>query len=137
MIPLEQIVANPGQPRKTFPQEHIERLAASIKARGLIQPIALRKLAPDRYMIVAGECRFRAHQLLGAETIRAEVVEIDENEMALRAIVENLQRHDMNPIEEANAFQLLLDQGFDAQRIVDELGLKSTALVEQRVCCSG
>jgi ParB family chromosome partitioning protein len=133
MIPLEQIIANPGQPRKAFPQEHIERLAASIKVRGLIQPIALRRIAADRYMIVAGECRFRAHQLLGEETIRAEVVEIDENEMALRAIVENLQRQDMNPIEEANAFQLLLDQGFDAQRIVTELGLKSTALVQQRV----
>ena len=133
MIPLSQITANPDQPRKTFPEEHIQRLAASIKARGLIQPITVRQFGRDRYQIVAGECRFRAHQLLGAEDIRAEVVEISSEEMALRAIVENLQRHDMNPIEEANAFQLLRDKGMGDQRIVDELGLKSTALVQQRI----
>lgn len=132
LIPLDQITRNPKQPRETFPKEHIEQLAASIKARGLIQAITLRRIEPDRYMIVAGECRFRAHELLGAETIRAEIVDIDEDEMQLRAIVENLQRHEMNPIEEANAFRTLLNQGYDAHRIAKELGLKSTALVTQR-----
>lgn len=135
MIPLNLITRNPKQPRETFPQEHIERLAASIKARGLIQPITLRpiKRGKFRYEIVAGECRFRAHQYLDVKTIRAEIVKVDDAEMQLRAIVENLQRQDMNPIEEANAFQALLDQGYSVQRVVDELGLKSTAIVTQRL----
>lgn len=135
MIPLAQITRNPKQPRETFPQEHIERLAASIKKRGLIQPITLRpiKRGKFRYEIVAGECRFRAHQYLDVKDIRAEIVKVDDAEMQLRAIVENLQRQDMNPIEEANAFQTLLDQGYSVQRVVDELGLKSTAIVTQRL----
>lgn len=135
MIALALITRNPKQPRETFPQEHIERLAASIQKRGLIQPITLRpvKRGKFRFEIVAGECRFRAHQYLDAKVIRAEIVTVDDAEMQLRAIVENLQRQDMNPIEEANAFQALLDQGFSVQRVVDELGLKSTALVTQRL----
>lgn len=135
MIPLALITRNPNQPRETFPQEHIERLAASIEKRGLIQPITLRpiKRGKFRYEIVAGECRFRAHQLLAAEAIRAEIVTIDDAEMQLRAIVENLQRQDMNPIEEANAFKALIEQGYTPGRIVEELGLKSTAIVTQRL----
>lgn len=132
LIPLAQITRNPNQPRETFPQEHIERLAASIKARGLIQPITLKPFG-DRYMIVAGECRFRAHQLLGCDAIEANVVEIDDNEMQLQAIIENLQRQDMNPIEEARAYQSLTDRGYSPQKIVDELGLNSTAFVVQRL----
>jgi ParB family chromosome partitioning protein len=134
-IPLAQITRNPKQPRETFPQEHIERLAASIQKRGLIQPITVRpiKRGNFRYEIVAGECRFRAHMLLGVKNIRAEIVEIDEAEMQLRAIVENLQRQDMNPIEEARAYQALIDQDYSPQKIVDELGLKSTAIVTQRL----
>lgn len=135
MIALALITRNPKQPRETFPQEHIERLAASIQKRGLIQPITLRpvKRGKFRYEIVAGECRFRAHQYLDAKVIRAEIVTVDDAEMQLRAIVENLQRQDMNPIEEANAFQALLDQGLNVPRIVEELGLKSPAIVNQRL----
>jgi ParB family transcriptional regulator, chromosome partitioning protein len=133
LIPLAQITRNPNQPREDFPEDHIKQLAASIKARGLLQPIRLRTIGVDQYQIVAGECRFRAHQLLGAETIRAEIVEIDEREMRLQAIIENLQRRDMNPIEEAKAYQSLLDRDYTSQQIVDELGLKSTAIVDQRV----
>jgi ParB family chromosome partitioning protein len=135
MIPLSLITRNPKQPRETFPQEHIERLAASIQKRGLIQPITLRaiKRGKFRFEIVAGECRFRAHQYLEAKTIRAEIVKVDDAEMQLRAIVENLQRQDMNPIEEAMAFQALLDQGYSINRVVDELGLKSSAIVTQRL----
>lgn len=134
-LSLVEITRNTKQPRETFPQEHIERLAASIKKRGLIQPITVRpiKRGKFRFEIVAGECRFRAHHLLGADTIRAEIVNIADEEMQLRAIVENLQRQDMNPIEEARAFQSLIDRDYDAQRIVEELGLKSTALVTQRL----
>lgn len=133
MIPLSQITRNPGQPRETFPKEHIERLAASISARGLIQAVTLRREAPDRYTIVAGECRFRAHQLLGASEIRAEIVDVDDLEMSLRAIVENVQRQDMNPMEEARAFKTLLDNGMTVQAIVDQLGFKGRDRVQNRL----
>lgn len=133
MIPLDKITRNPNQPRETFPEEHIKRLAASIEARGLIQPITLKPVDGDRYMIVAGECRFRAHRLLGRDAIEANIVDIDDDEMQLQAIIENLQRQDMNPIEEARAYQSLTDRGYSPQKIVDELGLNSTAIVVQRL----
>ena len=134
-ISLDQIERNPNQPRETFPEEHIARLADSIKTRGLIQPITVRPIGARKagYIIVAGECRYRAHVLLGVKTIPAIVVSIDDQEMQLRAIVENLQRRDMNPLEEAKAFKALMDSGFTVQKIVDELGLKSTAIVRQRL----
>lgn len=132
-IPLTQITRNPNQPRETFPEEHIKRLAVSIRKRGLIQPIALRPLGNDAYMIIAGECRYRAHQMLGAETIRAEIVDIDASEMQLRAIVENLQRQDMNPIEEGKAYAALIDQGYSIPRIVEELGLSGPQIVQNRL----
>ena len=133
-ISLKHIERNPNQPRENFPDEHIARLAESIKKRGLIQPICVRPIKGRvGYMIVAGECRFRAHQLLGAKTIKAIVESMDDQEMQLRAIVENLQRKDMNPLEEAKVFKTLTDSGFAVQKIVDELGLRSTSIVVQRL----
>jgi ParB/RepB/Spo0J family partition protein len=132
-IPLSKIDRNPKQPREEFPSDHIEKLAASIKERGLIQPITVRKIKGGRFQIVTGECRFRAHKLLDLKTIRAQIVDIDDREMMLRAMVENLQRRDMNPIEEAKAFRCLLDQNYTIPQIVAELGLKSPALVNQRL----
>lgn len=123
LVPLDQITRNPNQPRETFPKEHIERLAASIKVRGLIQAITLRQTGLQRFVIVAGECRFRAHQLLGADTIRAEIVEIDDREMQLRAIVENLQREDMNPMEEAKAYATLIACDMTKPDISKQLGV--------------
>lgn len=133
LIPLDQITRNPDQPREDFPRQHIEGLAASIKSHGLLQPITLRPVGPDRYMIVAGECRFRAHQLLGAETIRAEIVDMTTKQMELRAIIENVQRQDMNPMEEARAFQRLIDDGMTIQEIVDQLGFKGRDRVQNRL----
>lgn len=132
LIPLDKITRNPNQPREHFPEEYIRSLAASIEKRGLIQAITVRPIDRGHYMIVAGECRYRAHQFLGLAAIKCEIVEVDDNEMQLRAIVENLKRQDMNPIEEAKAYQALLDQGYTAAQIVDELSLRSTAIVVQR-----
>jgi ParB family chromosome partitioning protein len=132
MIPLDKIVRNENQPRKTFPADYLKRLAASIKRRGLIQPITVRPLESG-FQIVAGECRYRAHQMLGAKEIRAEIVDIDEAEMQLRALVENLQRHDMNPIDEAHAFRTLLDQGYTIARVVEELELSGPQVVQNRI----
>jgi ParB family transcriptional regulator, chromosome partitioning protein len=133
-ISLAHIERNPNQPRKTFPPDYIAQLAASIKKRGLIQPINVRPI-PGRtgYMIVAGECRWRAHQLLGVKTIKAIVESMDDAEMQLRAIVENLQRRDMNPIEEGRAFQTLLDTGYTIPQIVAELGLSGAQIVQNRL----
>lgn len=132
-LPLGQITRNASQPRETFPEDYIASLAASIEKRGLLQPITVRPLGDDRYEIVAGECRFRAHQRLQRETVRCIVKTMDEKERQLLAIVENLQRLDMNPIEEARAFQVLIESGMSAGHIVEELGLNSQAIVRQRL----
>jgi ParB family chromosome partitioning protein len=134
-LPVQAIEPNPDQPRKSFPESHIKRLAESIRRRGLIQPISVRPIAGrrERYMIVAGECRWRAHVLLGAATIRAIVEKIDDHEMRLRAIVENLQREDMNAMEEAQAFQALRDEGLSVAQIVEELGFNSINRVQHRL----
>jgi ParB family chromosome partitioning protein len=132
-IPVSKVEPDPGQPRKTFPKDHIERLAASIRKRGLLQPISVKPLRTDRFRIVAGECRWRAHVLIKATTIRAIVLAVTERESKLLSIMENLQRRDMNPIEEANAFRALIADGFNVDQVVEELGLKSTAIVRQRI----
>jgi ParB family transcriptional regulator, chromosome partitioning protein len=135
MIPLDQIIANPNQPRKAFDPEYIDWLARSIERRGLIQPISLRPISnhPPVYMITAGECRWRAHKQLKRARIKADVEAIDAREMRLRAIVENLTRRDVNPMEEANAYQDLLSDGYTVDQIVAELGLKSPSIVRQRL----
>lgn len=134
-IPLTQIERNPDQPRQFFDEEALRELADSIGRHGLMQAITVRKIeAPAkgqkaRYMIVAGERRFRAHQLLAADgalgetpVIMCEVVEIDENEMHLRAIIENLQRADVTPLEEARAFAAMLDRGWTRQQLAKDVG---------------
>lgn len=131
-IPVREIFRNVDQPREAFPEDHIRSLGASIAARGLIQPIIVRKIG-NHYQIVAGECRFRAHLLLERETIPAIVIDISKQEMQLRAIVENIQRRDMNPIEEAKAYQTLIDNGYSAAKITTELGLKSVSIVQSRL----
>jgi ParB family transcriptional regulator, chromosome partitioning protein len=123
MIPVDQITPNPNQPRKVFPPDDIASLARSIAKRGLIQPITVRPHGGPPYMIVYGECRWRAHRLLKRDTIRSIVKEIDDKEMRLQAIVENLQRNDMNPIDEANGYQDLLNDGYTLDEIVAELGI--------------
>jgi ParB family transcriptional regulator, chromosome partitioning protein len=131
-LPVAKVEPNPNQPRKAFPEEHIARIAASIQKRGLLQPITVRPIA-KRYMIVAGECRWRACVLIKAPTIRSIIKPVDAREMQFLAIMENLIRRDMNPIEEANAFKTLADGGLSHAQVADELGLKSAAIVRQRI----
>lgn len=133
-IDVKRIVPNPDQPRKKFPEDHIQRLAASIKRRGLIQAISVRPFTPRGvFMIVAGECRWMAVTSLGEKTIRCEVEKIDAREMKLRALVENVIRRDMNPMEEARAYQDLIDDGYDMAQIVEETGVTET-IVRNRLC---
>lgn len=110
-IPLTQIGANPDQPRKTFTDSELSDLAASIREKGVLQPILLRSVAnkPYAYEIVAGERRFRASKLAGETEIPALIKTIsNENAMEI-ALIENVQRENLNPIEEANAYKNLME----------------------------
>ena len=127
-LPLSEVHPNPDQPRKLFNGDAIAELAASIAASGLIQPITVQRLG-DGYQIVAGERRYRAHKLL-AETgrldppvIRAIVKRpMDECTTLVEAIIENLQREDVSPLEEADAFGRLRDAGMTSAEIAEKVG---------------
>src|SRR5699024_4111521 len=108
-IELKEIQPNPYQPRKVFTQEAIEELKDSILQHGVLQPIIVRKNIKG-YEIVVGERRFRASKAAKLKTIPAVVREFDEQQMMELAILENLQREDLNPIEEAIAYQTLMDR---------------------------
>ena len=107
-VDLNDIKPNAAQPRKVFDEEKLEELAASISQHGLIQPIVLRKLGKG-YEIVAGERRWRAARLAGLKEVPCIVKELTEEENMLLAIVENMQREDLNPIEEAEGLKKMID----------------------------
>ena len=108
-VPVEDIIPNRFQPRLNFDEQGLKELADSIKEHGIIQPLVLRKLG-DKYEIIAGERRFRASQMAGKETIPALVRDIDDKEAAKIALLENLQRQNLSPIEEAKTYQTILKQ---------------------------
>lgn len=108
MVPLEKIEANPQQPRKIFKDEGMEELTGSIKEYGVLQPIIL-KDEKEHYTIIAGERRYRAAQLAGLEKIPAIIKTMETKEAALIALVENVQREDLNFLEEARAYKKLMD----------------------------
>ncbi len=111
-IPLAQIGANPDQPRKTFREEELNDLAASIKEKGVLQPILLRAVQnrPYNYEIVAGERRFRASKMAGLSEIPAVVKKLDDNNAMEIALIENVQRENLDPMEEAAAYKNLIDK---------------------------
>ena len=110
LIPIDDIAPNPYQPRLKFKQEELEELSRSIKANGLIQPIIVRKSDIFGYELIAGERRLKASKMAGLSEIPAIIKDITNKESMQLAIVENLQRSDLNPIEEAKAYQQLLDK---------------------------
>lgn len=128
-VPISQIEANPNQPRREFDQVALEELANSIKQLGLVQPITLRQIADNKYQIVAGERRWRASQLAGLTAIPAYIRTIkDENVMEL-ALVENIQREDLNAIEIALAYEHLQEKsGMTQEKVAERVG-KSRAAV--------
>lgn len=109
-IPLEQLRRGKYQPRRTFAQEALEELAASIKTQGVMQPIVVRSVGPNLFEIVAGERRWRASQLAGLDKIPAVVRDISDEAAIAMALIENIQRQDLNPVEEAIALQRLQDE---------------------------
>lgn len=121
-IPLQKLVANPFQPRKKFDDETIEELAQSIREHGIIQPIVVRKKG-KKYEIVVGERRYRAAKLAKLEEIPAIIKEMTEEQMMELAILENLQREDLTPIEEAEAYQNLIEKlNFTQDDLAKRLG---------------
>ena len=109
-IEIEKIFANPNQPRRDFNEEALQELADSIKELGVIQPITLRKMEDDTYQIIAGERRFRASQLAGKATIPAYILKADDEDTMEMALIENIQREDLNALEIALAYQQLIEQ---------------------------
>lgn len=108
-VELDKIVPNPDQPRRAFDEEGLRELSASIKSIGVIQPVTLRKLDDDTYQIIAGERRYRASQMAGLSSIPAYIKTADNDEMMEMALIENIQREDLNSIEIALAYQNLID----------------------------
>lgn len=109
-ISLNLIEANPNQPRREFSEEALRELADSIREIGIVQPITLRQTDEGRYQIIAGERRFRASQLAGKETIPAYIITADDESTMEMALVENIQREDLNALEIALAYQKLIEQ---------------------------
>lgn len=109
-LPIAKVEPRSEQPREYFDQEALEALADSIRQYGLIQPITVRKLDSGYYQIIAGERRWRASRLAGLTEVPVRVIEADDRRTAELALVENLQREDLNPIEEAKGYKLLIEE---------------------------
>ena len=122
IVQIKDIQKNPYQPRKEFSEEKIQELAQSIKENGLIQPIIVRKSPVLGYEILAGERRYRASIAAGLSEVPVIVKQLSDQDMMLHSIIENLQRENLNPIEEARAYQSLIDKGFTHTEIAEKMG---------------
>lgn len=109
-LPLSQIESCAGQPRKIFDEDKLEELAESIREHGIIQPLTVRKLSSGYYQIIAGERRWRAARLAGLSEVPVNIIEADDRKAMELAMIENLQREDLNPIEEAEGYRSLVEQ---------------------------
>lgn len=124
-VPLAQISPNPEQPRTSFDEEALAELATSIRELGIIQPLSLRKLGPDSYQIIAGERRYRAAMQAGLQTVPAYIRTANDAELTEMALIENIQREDLNAIEIALTFKKLIDQyDLTQERLSERIGKK-------------
>ena len=122
LIRISDIQKNPYQPRKEFSKEKIQELAQSIKENGLIQPIIVRQSPVIGYEILAGERRYRASIEAGLSEVPVIIKKLSDQDMMVHSIIENLQREDLNPIEEAKAYQSLIDKGYTHADIAEKMG---------------
>lgn len=128
-VELNKIVANPNQPRRDFEPTALKELADSIVEIGIIQPITLRKVSDDEYQIIAGERRFRASQIAGLTTIPAYIRTADDENVMEMALIENIQREDLNSVEIALAYQHLLEEyGLTQERLSERVGKKRATI---------
>ncbi len=130
-VSLDDIIPNRFQPRLTFDDRGLEELANSIRQHGIIQPLVLRRIG-DKYEIIAGERRFKAASIAGLTTVPAVIAQIDDNKSAEVAIVENVQRRDLTPIEEARSYKNLLDKGYLTQsELAKKMGISQSAIANK------
>ena len=129
-IPINKIKANPNQPRKDFNDSKMEELVSSIREKGILQPIAVRELKDGNYEIIAGERRYRASKSVGLKSIPAYILTVkDESEIMEYALIENIQRDDLNPIEESEAYASLKNKYNLSQKEISKKVGKSRSLI--------
>ncbi len=132
-VPLDRIDPNPQQPRMTFDEEALRELAASIVEHGVLQPILVRPGGPGRYQLIAGERRWRAARIAGSTDIPALIEEIDDDTALEIAIIENLQREDLSPLDEALMYErMTTDHGYSLRKLAQKLG-KDKGYIENRL----
>lgn len=131
-LPIEKIFPNPDQPRKNFHQGKLEELAESITENGLMEPLIVVEKGP-RYMIVAGERRWRACHIAGLQEVPVRIIEADEQKVAELALLENLQREDLNVVEEALAYHDLINRGLSQEEIAQKMGMKQSWRIQERL----
>ncbi|MEG1376445.1 MAG: ParB/RepB/Spo0J family partition protein, partial [Myroides sp.] len=128
-LELDFIKVNPFQPRTNFNEETLKELATSIKELGVIQPITVRKIDFNKYELISGERRLRASKLAGLQTIPAYIRIANDNESLVMALVENIQRHDLDPIEIAMSYQRLIDEiQLTQEQMSDRVGKKRSTI---------
>jgi len=128
-VEIKLIEANPWQPRTTFDEEALNDLAQSIKEVGIIQPLTLRRVSDDKYQIIAGERRFRASKLAGLTKVPAYIRESDDNRMLELALIENIQREDLDAIEVSLSYQRLMDEcNLTQEELSDRVGKKRSTV---------
>ena len=110
LLPIYKVEPNPGQPRQDFDEEELEALAESISVHGIVQPLTVRELSSGYYQIIAGERRWRAARLANLSEVPAVIIEADDKKAMELALIENLQRQDLNPVEEALGYQTLINE---------------------------
>ena len=128
-LDIGHVRPNPNQPRKYFDEEALSGLAESIKSQGIIQPLTVEEIAPGEFSIIAGERRYRAAKIAGLEKIPAIVVNINEIQRIQMSLIENIQRENLNAIEEATAYQYLIDHsGFTQEMVSQKVGKSRSAI---------
>ena len=129
LLPLHKIEPNPHQPRQDFDPEELENLAASITEHGVVQPLTVRETGSGYYQIIAGERRWRAARIAGLSEIPAVIIEADDRKTMELALIENLQRQDLNPVEEAQGYQVLMNEyGLTQEETAQRVGKSRPAV---------
>ena len=130
-LPISQVEPGLKQPRKRFDEESLQDLADSIRIHGVIQPLTVRRLSSGYYQIIAGERRWRAAKLAGLTEVPAVIIEADDRKVMELGLIENLQREDLNPIEEANGYKVLLDEyGLTQEEVAQRVGKSRPAVAK-------
>ena len=133
VIPVDRIQSNPDQPRLAFDESTLEELASSIREHGVLQPILVRPMGENQFQLIAGERRWRASKLAGQATIPALVEDIDDDTALEIAIIENLQREDLSPLDEAAMYdKMIREHGYSIRRLAEKLG-KDKGYLENRL----